>query len=131
MRWLVDLPVSMTAIDAQQTFAAEARTTAMGRQHHFMPSDSGLSAPLRLACSHGLLLAQNQTLGIDSSGVHDDCYRAETGSPGRMRTSENAAQQTPAGKSQVVLLCELVMVFGLEVNTHRTTLTEKFTRRTR
>ena len=83
MRWLVDLPVSMTAIDAQQTFAAEARTTAMGRQHHFMPSDSGLSAPLRLACSHGLLLAQNQTLGIDSSGVHDDCYRAETGSLGR------------------------------------------------
>lgn len=48
-----------------------------------------------------------------------------------MRTSENATQQTPAGKSQVVLLCELVMVFGLEVNTHRTTLTEKFTRRTR
>lgn len=32
MRWLVDLPVSMTAIDAQQTFAAEARTTAIGRK---------------------------------------------------------------------------------------------------
>lgn len=32
MRWLVDLPVSMTAIDAQQTFATEVRTAVIGRE---------------------------------------------------------------------------------------------------
>lgn len=40
MRWLVDLPVSMAAIDAQQTFAAEVRTTAIGREPSLIKGSS-------------------------------------------------------------------------------------------